>query len=104
MLTGVNLRHNVAPVTRRSVQRMLAASVERASVHSPTEPKKRTMENKLKYVVPSIGTTDEVRDSALCGVGNPPSRVRKTVSDTEIQEALLRHCQTSHEQTEGHNQ
>jgi hypothetical protein len=55
---------------------------------------------KLKYVVPSIGTAEVAKDSPLCLVDNPPSRLRAKVSEAELRQALLRHCKTSNEQAE----
>ena len=55
---------------------------------------------KLKHVVPSIGTAEEAKDSPLCLVDNPPSRLRRDVKDEDLRNALLRHCSASNELAE----
>jgi len=62
--------------------------------------RKRTMsEISKKYAVKSIGKQDHrPSPSHLFIVRNPPSGVDPAVTDEQLKEALLTHCQTSHKQ------
>lgn len=60
---------------------------------------KRVMNQTLKYAVKSIGRQGHrPSPSHLFIVRNPPSDVDPAVTDEHLREALLKHCETSHNQ------
>lgn len=61
--------------------------------------KKRPMKNPTKFGVKSIGKQEYTSSpSHLFIVKNPPSDVDPNVTDEQLDDALLQHCETSQKQ------
>jgi hypothetical protein len=54
-----------------------------------------------KYFVESIGERPDRGPAMLRTVKNPPSDLQEGVKDEELLAALVQHCKTSYEQSQG---